>query len=134
MSGDLPAVRPAGCRSKPWKIAPSRRPISDPVGDFLPTYTGPQDPGLDVVAHEVVLLEDQGRVVFSGQMAGPIAATQAIGGLYLIGVDRGQGTPRFLGRHAARIGPNVLWDSVVRVNPNGTGLFNNHRRRRDRRR
>src|SRR5687768_8255653 len=24
--------------------------IADPVGDFLPTYTGPQDPGLDVTA------------------------------------------------------------------------------------
>jgi hypothetical protein len=23
------------------------------------------------------------------------------------------------------IGPNVVWDSIVRVNPNGTGLFNN---------
>ncbi len=41
--------------------------FTDPVGDFLPTYTGPQDPGLDVVAHEVVFLEDQDRVVFSGR-------------------------------------------------------------------
>jgi hypothetical protein len=32
--------------------------ISDPVGDFLPGYTGPQDPGLDVVSHEAVFLED----------------------------------------------------------------------------
>jgi hypothetical protein len=32
--------------------------ISDPVGDILPTYTGPHDPGLDVVAHEAVYLED----------------------------------------------------------------------------
>src|SRR3954451_4011318 len=27
--------------------------IADAIGDFLPTYTGPHDPGLDVVAHEV---------------------------------------------------------------------------------
>jgi hypothetical protein len=94
--------------------------FSDPVGDFLPTYTGPQDPGLDVVAHEVVFLEDQNRLVFFGRMAGPIAPTQAIGGLYLIGVDRGQGTPRFL-RGTPVIGPNVVWDLVVRINPNGTG-------------
>ncbi len=48
------------------------------------------------------------------------------GGLYLFGVDRGQGTPRFLGSAAPPvIGPNVLWDSIVRINPNGTGLFNN---------
>ena len=63
-------------------------------------------------------------MVFAGEMAGPIAPTQAIGGLYIIGVDRGLGTPRFAGRTPV-IGPNVLWDSVVRVNPDGTGLFNN---------
>src|SRR5688572_25225808 len=97
---------------------------TDPVGDFLPTYTGPQHPGLDVVAHEVVLLEDQARVVFSGRMAGPIAPTQDIGGLYLFGLDRGQGTPRFLGG-TPQIGPNVLWDSIVVINPRGIGRVNN---------
>jgi hypothetical protein len=100
-------------------------PIVDPVGDFLPTYTGPHDPGLDVVAHQVLLTGD--RMVFFSRMAGPIAPTQAIGGVYLIGLDRGQGTPRFLLSPAAPpvIGPNVLFDSVLRINPNGTGLFNN---------
>jgi hypothetical protein len=95
---------------------------TDPAGDFLPGYTGPHDPGLDVLSYEAVLVGD--RVVFAGEMAGPIAPTQAIGGLYIIGVDRGLGTPRFAGRTPV-IGPNVLWDSVVRVNPDGTGLFNN---------
>jgi len=96
--------------------------ISDPVGDFLPTYTGVQDPGLDVVAHEVIVLED--RVIFYGQMDGPIASAP---GLYIVGVDRGSGTPRFLSPANVPpiIGPNVLWDSIVRINPNGTGLFNN---------
>lgn len=101
--------------------------IADPAGDFLSTYTGTQDPGLDVVAHEVDYLEDQERMVFSGRMAGSVAATQAVGGLYLFGVDRGQGTPRFLSTPPAPpvIGPNVVWDSVLRINPNGTGNFNN---------
>jgi hypothetical protein len=98
--------------------------FSDPVGDFLPTYTGPQLPGMDVVAHEVVVLEDQGRVIFSGRMDGPIAPTQAIGGLYLFGLNRGQGTPRFLGG-TPPIGPNVLWDCLVIINPNGNGRVNN---------
>jgi hypothetical protein len=99
--------------------------IVDPVGDFLPTYTGPRDPGLDVVAHAVLLQGD--RMVFFSRMAGPIAPTQAIGGVYLIGLDRGQGTPRFLNPPAAPpvIGPHVLFDSVLRINPDGTGLFNN---------
>jgi hypothetical protein len=101
--------------------------IADPAGDLLSTYTGTQDPGLDVVAHEVDYLEDQERMVFSGRMAGSVAATQAVGGLYLFGVDRGQGTPRFLSTPPAPpvIGPNVVWDSVLRINPNGTGNFNN---------
>ena len=99
--------------------------ILDPVRDFLPTYTGPHNPGLDVVAHEVYLQGD--RMVFLGRMAGPIAPTQAVGGVYLIGLDRGQGTPRFLNPPAAPpiIGPHVLFDSVLRINPNGTGLFSN---------
>ena len=95
---------------------------ADPAGDFLPGYTGPQDPGLDVVSYEAVFVGD--HIVFAGEMAGPVAPTGAIGGLYIIGVDRGLGTPRFAGREPV-IGPNVLWDSVVRVNPDGTGLFNN---------
>lgn len=101
--------------------------LSDPVGDILPTYTGTALPGMDVVAHEVVLLEDQGRVVFYGRMAGPVADTQAIRALYLFGVDRGQGTPRFLKSPSAPpiIGPNVVWDSLVRVNPDGSANFNN---------
>jgi hypothetical protein len=96
--------------------------IPDPVGDFLSTYTGPHDPGLDVVAHSVMLQGD--RLIIYGRMAGPIAPTAAIGGLNVIGFDRGQGTPRFLSG-TPQIGPNVVWDSIVRINPNGTGLFNN---------
>ncbi|MEJ7639526.1 MAG: hypothetical protein WKF75_16510 [Singulisphaera sp.] len=65
--------------------------IFDPVGDILPTYTGTVLPGMDVTAHEVLLAGD--RMIFFGRMAGPIAPTQAIGGLYLFGLDRGPGTP-----------------------------------------
>ena len=96
--------------------------IPDPVGDFLSTYTGPHDPGLDVVAHQVTIVGD--HLVFFSRMDGPIAPTQAIGGVYLIGLDRGPGTPRFRSGTPV-IGPNVLFDSVLRINPNGTGQFNN---------
>lgn len=106
---------------------PSARaiPFPDARGDILPTYDGVELPGMDVIAHKVMLAGD--RVVFFGQMAGPIALTQEIGALYLYGVDRGRGTPRFLNSPAAPpvIGPNVVWDSIVRINPDGTGLFNN---------
>jgi len=99
--------------------------VFDPVGDILPSYAGGVLPGMDVVAHEVLLLQEQGRVVFFGRMAGPVADTASVRGLYLFGVDRGSGTPRFLSTPGPVIGPNVTWDSIVRVNPDGTGLFNN---------
>ena len=64
-------------------------------------------------------------MVFYGKMAGSVAETQDVGGVYLIGVDRGQGTPRFLNSPNSPpvIGPNVVWDSLVIINPNGTGAF-----------
>jgi hypothetical protein len=42
-------------------------------------------------------------------------------------VDRGLGTARFLDppNSPPVIGPNVVWDLVVRINPNGTGQVNN---------
>ena len=103
----------------------SAAPIVNAPGDFLPTYTGPQNAGLDVTAHEVTLTAD--RLIFYGLMSGDIAATTSIGGVYITGVDRGQGTARFLNAPAAppTIGPNVTWDSVLRIAPNGTGSFIN---------
>ena len=96
--------------------------IADARGDFLATYTGPHEPGLDVIAHQTTVAGD--RVIFFGQMAGPIAPTQEVGGLYVIGVDRGRGTFRFR-NGTPLIGPNVTWDLIVRINPNGTGVVNN---------
>ena len=52
--------------------------ILDPAGDILPTYTGVVLPGMDVMAHEVLLVGD--RLVFFGRMAGPIAPTQESAG------------------------------------------------------
>jgi hypothetical protein len=99
--------------------------ITDPVGDIMPTYAGGVLPGMDVVAHEVAIVPEQDRVVFYGKMAGSVADTATVNGLYLFGVDRGSGTPRFLSTPGPAIGPSVTWDSIVRVNPDGTGLFNN---------
>lgn len=99
--------------------------ITDPAGDFLPTYKGPRDPGLDAVAHEVLFAGD--RLVFFGRMDGPIAPTRAIGGVYLFGLDRGRGVPGFLLAPSAppEIGPNVLFDSVLAIFPDGNAAFVN---------
>jgi len=36
---------------------------------------------MDAVAHEVVLFEEQGRMVFYGKMAGSVAQTRGVGGV-----------------------------------------------------
>ena len=102
LSGDLPFGEPArgpvldgpvfgGPGDFELTASARSNTISDPRGDFLPTYTGPHDPGLDVVEHQTTLAGD--RLIFYGKMAGPVAATRDVGGLYVIGVDRGRGTP-----------------------------------------
>ena len=70
--------------------------IADPTGDILPTYTGVQLPGMDVVAHEVRLVGD--RLEFFGRMAGAIAPTQDIGA-----VSSGQILANWLSYHLVRI-------------------------------
>jgi len=104
-------------------------PISDAVGDFLATYIAsgrPTGPDLDVVAAEVFYNPNSHQFNFSGTMAGAIGTTAAIGGespLYVWGVDRGQGTERFLGG-VPSIGDGVAFDSVVILRPDGTVSIN----------
>ena len=85
-------------------------PINDAQGDFLPSYTGPQNPDLDVRSTGASFVA--GQYVFDGTFYGAIGTTA--GGVYVFGVDRGQGTTRF-----AAIGSAVVFDSVVIVNPFG---------------
>jgi hypothetical protein len=98
MATDLhaPVTAQAGGESSGANVTASARSntFTDPRGDILPTYSGVVEPGMDVVAHQVTLAGE--RMIFFGKMAGPIAPTQEIGALYLFGVDRGRGTPRFL--------------------------------------
>ena len=96
----------AGLAASPAKAVP----ISDPQGDFLKTYTGPQNPDLDVRSTGANFVG--GQYIFDGTFYGSIGGTA--GGVYVFGVDRGQGTPRF-----ASIGSAVVFDSVVIVNPFG---------------
>ena len=86
-------------------------PISDPQGDFLTTYTGPHNADLDIRSTGASFVA--GNYVFDGTFYGTIGSTA--GGLYVFGVDRGQGTPRF-----AAIGSAIVFDAVVIVNPFGT--------------
>ena len=104
-------------------------PITDPVGDFLPSYLAsgrPAGADLDVVAAEVIYHPGSHQFQFIGTIAGAIGTTPAAGGespLYVWGVDRGQGTERFLAG-APSIGDGVAFDSVVILRPNGTITVN----------
>ena len=104
-------------------------PITDPVGDFLPTYVAsgrPTGADLDVVAAEVIYHPGSHQFEFIGTLAGAIGTTPAAGGesvLYVWGVDRGAGTERFLAGTPS-IGDGVAFDSVVILRPDGTGTVN----------
>ena len=101
----------------------SRAAVIDPTVDFLPSYTGPTDPGLDVISAGVTL--DAGQFVLTATMAGPIAplATTVPGALFVWGVDRGAGTQRFLAGTPS-IGAGVSFDSVLVLQLTGAAAFN----------
>ena len=106
-------------------------PVSDPVGDFRaadPTnalaYAGPDNPALDVVSVNVVLTVVNNTFTITQTMAGPISDlvapnTGALLGSYSWGINHG-----FSNLNFAELGlPNILFDSVLTLNPNGTGAF-----------
>ena len=77
--------------------------VTDPLGDFLPSYTGPQNADLDVLSFS----SDFDGSVFHlfVTTAGPISTP---GGLYVFGFNRGKGLQIF-----PAIAPGVLFDSVA---------------------
>jgi hypothetical protein len=88
--------------------------VTDPVGDFLPTYVGDHDPDLDVTAFSVTF--DDGAMAFDlgATLAGPIDPSKA--GLYVIGVDTGAGAIQPF----AGIGePNVIFDQAIVIQKTG---------------
>jgi len=88
--------------------------VGDPVGDFLPTYTGPWNPDLDVTSLSVSYNASTTSFLIQSTFAGDI--NPAMPGFYVIGVNTGTGTGPF-----ASIGaPDVLFNQVVLVQKNGT--------------
>jgi hypothetical protein len=87
--------------------------ITDPAGDFLPSYTGPQNGDLDVLSAQVFF--NGSSFTFTATMDGAIGTT--VGGNYVWGIDRGAGTQGF-----PTIAPGVLFDSVFLINPAGGSM------------
>jgi hypothetical protein len=83
----------------------------DPAGDFLGSYTGVRNPGLDVLSI---------GVNFNGTnflLNSVLAGAPFTGGSYVWGVDRGGGTARFVGANPGL--DRVLFDTVIVVTFNG---------------
>src|SRR5205085_1227908 len=90
--------------------------ITDPVGDFLPSYGFPQVADLDIVSAQVTFTGTE--FLFSGTMAGPIGTTPEA--FYVWGVDRGVGAQT---ANFAELGlPNIMFDLVVVARPAGLSL------------
>ncbi|PCD02961.1 hypothetical protein COC42_00530 [Sphingomonas spermidinifaciens] len=83
--------------------------ISDPAGDFIPSFTGPKNGDLDLIRVEATF--DGAKFRLDAATAAPIGTTPT--GLYVWGFNRGKGTAGF----AAIGATGVLFDSVVIVNP-----------------
>jgi hypothetical protein len=95
-------------------------PILDPVGDFLPTLTpgAPRAGDLDVVSSSVTLLGS--FFLFSATLNAPINTTPEA--FYVWGIDRGAGAST---ANFASLGlPNIMFDSVLIVQNEGTGVVN----------
>ena len=80
-------------------------PISDPQGDFLPSYTGPIGSDLDVRMAQVLYNAAAGTLTFTAQLWGAVG--QTAGRVYAWGIDRGLGTEVFQNPPAGqpKIGP-----------------------------
>ena len=108
----------AGAALMALAVAAPAHAVTDPVGDFLPTYVGPQDADLDVTEFLVTFNSVDNVFNITATMAGDIdPSTQ---GLYAIGVNTGTGVIQPF----ANIGnPNVVFNQVVAVFKNGDAFL-----------
>jgi hypothetical protein len=87
--------------------------ITDPAGDFLPTYTGPHDGDLDVLSVSVSV--SGADFLISGTMNGAIGTTAA--SEYVFGVNTGGAGAPF-----TPFETGVLFNSVIVLFPDATGI------------
>jgi hypothetical protein len=85
--------------------------VTDPANDFLPTFAGPHNGDLDVLSTNVTL--NGSNFDLTATLNGPIGQTP--GAVYVFGLDRGKGTPKF-----GNIGEaGVVFDSTIVVKNTG---------------
>jgi hypothetical protein len=89
--------------------------ITDPVGDFLPTFAGSTaSTDLDVIGATVTYNASTDIFTFSSTQVGNVGLTPT--GIFVWGVNRGNGVASF----AANGITGVLFDSVLILRPNGS--------------
>ena len=92
--------------------------VSDPVGDFLPSFTGTASPDLDVTSFSVSL--DPSATTFSLCAVLACDIDPSLAGFYVIGVNTGSGA---IHPFAAIGEPNVTFNQVIVVQKNGTATL-----------
>lgn len=90
--------------------------IVDPAGDFLGTYTGPQNGDLDLLG--VGARRDATGVTLGGVVNGTFGATP--NSLAIFFVNRGAGTPGMLAVGPPPITSTALHDGAVFIRPDGS--------------
>lgn len=98
--------------------SPALGATSDPAGDFLGTYAGPQNADLDILG--VGAFFDGSQIALTANLAGAAFATP--NSLLAWGINRGSGTARFQFMGAPPpVGASVLFDALYVQFANGTG-------------
>jgi len=92
--------------------------VSDPTGDFLPSFVGTASPDLDVTSFSVSLDPGATNFTLGAVLAGDIST--AVPGFYVIGVNTGHGANAPFGAIGE---PNVTFDQVIVVQKNGTATL-----------
>ena len=92
------------------------QPITDPAGDFLPTFSGPRNGDLDVLSARVLF--DGAQFTFTSRQNGVVGTT--LGGIFVWGVNRGSGTSP-----GGVFPTDVRFDAVVVLNPAGGSFVRN---------
>lgn len=88
--------------------------VSDPVGDFLPSFVGAQDADLDVTQFSVFYSSATQRFTVRALLAGNVDPSRP--GLYVLGINTGTGVARPFG---AIGNPNVIFNQVAVIRKSG---------------
>ena len=92
--------------------------VTDPIGDFLPTYSGPHAADLDITSFSVNYDSVAQLFTLGATFAGAIDPSD--GGNYIIGVNTGTGLLHPFGPLGQ---PNVIFNQAINIAPTGTGTI-----------